>query len=95
MLIFPPYFFLILAIIGFVIGYVLAWFTQRPVRSIGVGVFGVVFVGLFILDWTIPDQPADAIWLIAMLGALYGAATGLPALFGAAVGRNLKKEMLK
>ncbi len=39
MLIFPPYFFLILAIIGFVIGYLLAWFSHRPVRSIGVGVF--------------------------------------------------------
>ena len=92
---FPPYFFAVFALITFVIGYCLSWFTKRPVLSIGLGVAGVIFVGLFVLDWTLPGQDADPILAIAWLGSIYAVAGGIPALFGAAVARNLKKVVLK
>ncbi|MEL7217630.1 MAG: hypothetical protein AAGK01_04270 [Pseudomonadota bacterium] len=95
MLLFPPYFFAMIALITFVIGFCLGWFTNRTALSISLGVAGVIFASLFVLDWTLPGQDADPIWFIGMLGAIYALSGGIPALFGAAVARNLKGVVLK
>lgn len=95
MYLFPPYFFVLLAVNGFVLGYTMKWFLNRSIKSIALGIGGVTFIGLIVLDRTLPGQPADPIDAIATLGFIYSVGVGVPALFGAAVARNLKEEVLK